>query len=122
ASRWVITAGHCFQTADGTRVDYPVARRTIATVGRTDLDSGHGQEVDVVAVHQAPTTDVALAELGTSITGVAPLRIGTVPPSVGETLRLTGYGLTAESGSTPATWLQTGQFTVEAAGDTLIET
>jgi secreted trypsin-like serine protease len=122
APRWVITAGHCFRDVTGKRVSRTVADRTTATVGRTDLSSSAGQEIEVVAVYQADQTDVALAELGAEVTGVTPLRVGTGPPVVGETLRLTGYGLTDENGpDVPPARLQTGQFTVIALGDTLME-
>jgi len=121
APRWVITAGHCFRDPAGRRVSRTVAERTTATVGRTDLHSSTGWQVDVVAAYQADGADVALARLGAAVTGVVPLRVGTEPPVVGEVLRLTGFGLTAGGGRT-ATWLQTGQFTVDAVGDTLIET
>lgn len=123
APRWVITAGHCFRGEDGRWVSRTVAGRTTATIGRTDLNSGGGQEVEVIAVHQAKTSDVALAELSTAVTGITPLKIATTPPAVGETLRLTGYGLVTDGDViVAATRLQTGQFTVEAVGETLIET
>ncbi|MEV0607842.1 trypsin-like serine protease [Polymorphospora rubra] len=122
APRWVITAGHCFRDRNGRQVSRTVAHHTTATVGRTDLGGHDGHEVEVVAVHQAGTTDVALAELGTAVTDIAPLRIGTEPPRVGEVVRLTGYGRTAHSGPDTASWLQTGQFTVDRVGDTLLET
>jgi secreted trypsin-like serine protease len=135
APRWVITAGHCFRTADGNRVSRTVAKRTTATVGRADLASREGDEGEVVAVHQAETADVALVEIDTAVTDIAPLRIGTAPPAVGEVVRLTGYGLTVDeepSGRSRAGWsdgesaatkrLQTGQFVVGRVGDSLIET
>lgn len=122
APRWVITAGHCFRTADGQRVSRPVAARTTATIGRADLTSRDGHEADVVAVHQAESADVALAELDTAITDIAPLRIGTTPPAPGEILRLTGYGLTVDDESATTNRLQTGQFVVGRVGDALIET
>jgi secreted trypsin-like serine protease len=122
APRWVITAGHCFRDA-GRRVSRTVAERTTAVVGRTDLGDRHGQEVDVVAAYQADGADVALAELGEPVTGVTPIRVATQPPVRGEVLRLTGFGLVIDGGGTaPATRLQTGQFTVDAIGDALIET
>src|SRR5204862_2244854 len=62
APRWVITAGHCFRDADGRRVSRPVAARTTATIGRTDLTSRKGHQAEVVSVHQSATADVALAE------------------------------------------------------------
>jgi secreted trypsin-like serine protease len=122
APRWVITAGHCFRTADGRYVSRLVAARTTATIGRADLDSADGHEVDVVAVRQAKNADVALAELGTPVTDITPLRIGTMPPAAGEMVRLTGYGLTSDAESARTRRLQTGQFVVDRVGDSLLET
>lgn len=122
APRWVITAGHCFRTADGRRVSRLVAARTTATVGRADLTGRQGHEVEAVAVHQAETADVALVEIGAAVTDIAPLRIGTAPPAPGEVVRLTGYGLTAAGEAAATRRLQTGQFEVGAVGDSLIET
>ena len=122
APQWVITAGHCFRTADGRRVSRTVADRTTATIGRADLSSGEGYEAEVVAVRQAEGADVALAEIDPAVTDITPLRVGTAPPTVGEVVRLTGYGLTAGDGSEPAQRLQTGQFVVGRTSDSLIET
>src|SRR5690242_383752 len=122
APRWVITAGHCFRDAGGRRVSRPVAARTTATVGRADLTRRDGHVVEVVAVRQAEGTDVALAELADPITDITPLRIGAAPPAVGEVVRLTGYGLLTDTESATTKRLQTGQFTVEAVGDSLLET
>jgi secreted trypsin-like serine protease len=120
ASRWVITAGHCFRENDGRRVSHTVAKRTIATIGRSDLKARGGHDVAIVAVHQSPTADVALAELETPVTDVPTLRIGTTPPTVGEIVRLTGYGLLADAGANGPTRLQTGQFAVTMVSDSLI--
>jgi secreted trypsin-like serine protease len=122
APRWVITAGHCFRDGRGRRVSRVVARRTTATVGRIDLNSRDGYETEVIAVHQADHTDVALAELADPVTGIAPIRVATGPPSVGEVLRLTGFGLAVDGGAiAPTDRMQTGQFTVDSVGETLIE-
>ncbi|MBW4700559.1 MULTISPECIES: trypsin-like serine protease [unclassified Micromonospora] len=122
APRWVITAGHCFRSPGGQRVSRVVARRTLVTVGRTTLDSRAGHQAEAIAVRQSDAADVALVELGTPITGVAPLRIGDTPPVPGEVVRLTGYGLTTADGPAPADRLQTGQFTVGRVGADVIET
>jgi secreted trypsin-like serine protease len=119
APRWVVTAGHCFRDAAGRRVSEPVAERTTATIGRTRVNGRGGHVVDVVGVRQSETADVALAELDEAITDVGPLRVGTTPPSPGESVRLTGFGLTA--GAVPASRLQTGRFTIESVGDSLLE-
>jgi secreted trypsin-like serine protease len=122
APRWVITAGHCFRTADGRYVSRLVAARTTATIGRADLDGADGHEVDVVAVRQATNADVALAELGAPVTDITPLRVGATPPATGETVRLTGYGLTSGAESATTRRLQTGQFVVDGVGDSVLET
>ncbi|MEU4220033.1 trypsin-like serine protease [Actinoplanes sp. NPDC026623] len=121
APAWVITAGHCFRDEDGTHVSRTVARRTTATVGRTDLDGGGGHEIEVVEVHQADGADVALARLADPVADVEPLRIATAAPRPGERVRLTGYGRTERTGEENAGRLQTGSFTVGAVGETLTE-
>ena len=120
APTWVITAGHCFRDASGRRVSRTVARETTAVVGRIKVKGPGGYAVRVVQVHQSETTDVALAELDHPITEVRPLRLATTPPTPGEALRLTGFGL--QAGGAPATRLQTGKFVVDSVGDSLIET
>jgi secreted trypsin-like serine protease len=112
APRWVITAGHCFRTFDGTRVEYPVADLTTATVGRTDLTGPGGHEIKVIAVRQSPTADVSLAKLETPIFDVKPIRIGRTAPEIGAVVRLTGYGSTTSTSPAPVTRLRTGQMTV----------
>ncbi|MEU4159930.1 trypsin-like serine protease [Actinoplanes sp. NPDC026670] len=123
APTWVITAGHCFRDTDGQRVSRTVAKVTTAVVGRADLSSRDGQQAEVISAVQADGADVALAELSRPITGVTPIQLSTQPPAPGDVLRLTGYGLTSDvDSSEPATRLQTGQFTVDRVGDSLIET
>jgi secreted trypsin-like serine protease len=109
---WVITAGHCFRTYDGVRVEYPVADLTTATVGRTDLTGTGGHEIKVVAVRQSPNTDMALAKLETPITDIKPLRVGRQAPAIGSIVRLTGYGSVTSTNPVPETRLRTGQLTV----------
>ncbi|GAA4607553.1 secreted trypsin-like serine protease [Actinoplanes octamycinicus] len=120
AARWIITAGHCFRDATGTRVEYPVADLTTATVGRTDLtDPSRGQLRTVIRVRQSPTADVALAELDKPVRGIRPIKLGSRPPAVGTVVRLTGYGSLTSSNPVPATRLQTGQLTVVQVGDSV---
>lgn len=113
APRWVITAGHCFRDAGGQHVSRTVARRTTATVG--------SRTVEVVAAYQAPDHDVALAELGSPITGVKPIRIGTAPPEVGDRLRLTGFGGLTGDESAPSPGLRTGVFEVDQVRETTLD-
>ena len=112
APQWVITAGHCFRDVNGVRVERPVARLTTATVGRTDLSSDDGYVATVVEVRQSPTNDVALAKLDQPIADIKPIGLSTVTPTVGDVVRLTGYGATTGINPVPATRLQTGKFTV----------
>ncbi|GAA0268171.1 S1 family peptidase [Cryptosporangium japonicum] len=122
APEWVITAGHCFRDVGGRRVSRTVADRTTAVVGRSDLGGTEGWEREVVDVRQAGDADVALARLDADVPGGTPLVVGTAPPTVGETVRLAGYGLTIRDGAyAPATRLQTGQFAVDRVGDSVLE-
>jgi secreted trypsin-like serine protease len=120
APRWLITAGHCFRDAGGERVGRTVAERTTATVGRADLTGGGGHVVEIVAVRQSDRADVALDEIDTPITDIAPLPPATAAPRAGEVLRLTGFGLTDGSDPRPTTRLQTGEFTVTSVGDEFV--
>jgi len=114
APRWVITAGHCFRDAAGKRVSHTVADRTTATL--------KGKQAVVIAAYQAPDDDdVALAELDSPITGVAPIRLGATPPRVGDVLRLTGYGLTTGDESAGSPGLRTGLFVVGQVRDSVLD-
>ena len=119
APRWVITAGHCFRTFDGVRVERPVADLTTATIGRTDLTGTAGHVVKIVAVRQSPTADVALAKLETPVTDIRPIRVGRTAPELGAVVRLTGYGSLTSTNPTPATRLMTGQMTVVSLTDSV---
>lgn len=109
---WVLTAGHCFRTFDGTRVEFPVADLTTATIGRADLNGTNGVVRTVVAVRQSPTNDVSLAKLDRPVKGIKPIQLGTEAPEVGEVVRLTGYGSTQSTAPVPSDLLRTGQLTV----------
>ncbi|MGX6606128.1 S1 family peptidase [Micromonosporaceae bacterium Da 78-11] len=120
APRWVITAGHCFRDAAGRRVGHLVADRTTATVGRADLTGSTGHVVEVIAVRQSAQADVALAELATPVTDIAPLPVGTTAPRTGDRVRLTGYGLTDGLAPRPSDRLQTGEFTVTSVDQAFV--
>jgi secreted trypsin-like serine protease len=117
---WVLTAGHCFRDARYVRVSRPVARTTIATVGRADLDGGGGHDVRVIAVRQNRTVDVALAKLDAAITDVTPMRLGRSAPRVGQRVRLTGYGFTTATATKGPQRLRTGAFQVVSVAETEI--
>jgi secreted trypsin-like serine protease len=111
---WVLTAGHCFRDAHNERVSRPVAKKSIATVGRTDLTSADGHEANVIAVRQHGTADISLAKLDRAITDIKPLRIARSRPRVGDSVRLTGFGLTTATAATLPTRLRTGVFRVSS--------
>jgi secreted trypsin-like serine protease len=109
SSRWVITAGHCFRDFNNVRVERPVADLTTATIGRTDLtDTTRGHELEIVAVRQSPTADVALAQLAEPVRDIRPIKVGRTAPKIGTVVRLTGYGSTTSVNPAPVTRLQTG--------------
>ncbi|AGL15629.1 trypsin-like serine protease [Actinoplanes sp. N902-109] len=121
ASRWIVTAGHCFRDENGVRVERLVAASTTATVGRTDLTTGTGGTVaQVIAVRQSATADVAVAQLDTAVRRIKPLRVSSRAPKVDDVLRITGYGSLTSTNPVPATHLQTGQMTVVSLQDSTL--
>ena len=121
SQQWVLTAGHCFHDVNRNPVSGPPQYgSTTATVGKTDLSDTGGHVVNVVDVKQAPGgLDVALAKLATPVTDVKTIPVSLATPTVGETLRLAGWGATTADGA-PETHLQTGQFTVSAVNNPIL--
>jgi trypsin len=117
---WVLTAGHCFHNVQGVRVSRTVARRNTAVVGRADLAGDAGQQANVIAVSQSGSTDVALARLDRAITGITPLRVSRSAPHVGDTVRLTGFGLLDNDATSEPSRLHTGRFTVASVGRSVL--
>ncbi|MFI5933628.1 S1 family peptidase [Actinoplanes sp. NPDC051494] len=117
---WVLTAGHCFKDVNGKHVARPVADRTTATIGRADLRTRAGHVVEIVAVRQSGTADVALAKLKTPVTDIRPMVLSAKPPKRNAKVRLTGFGLTDGDESSIAERMQTGQFLVTTVAKTTI--
>ncbi|GIF14265.1 S1 family peptidase [Actinoplanes teichomyceticus] len=117
---WVLTAGHCFRDTRGNRVARPVARRTVATVGRAALGGSGGHDVRVVAVRQHGSVDVALARLDRAVTDVRPMRVSRVAPKLGARVRLVGYGLIRATARRTPDRLRTGLFRVTSVTRTEI--
>ena len=120
ARQWIVTAGHCFHDVNRTPVSGPTPYQTTATVGVANLSDPSAQVVDVTDVIQSPTTDVAVAHLDRPIWRVRPLRLSFTPPTVGEQVRLTGWGSLSDVNPTPATQLQTGLFTISSVTATTV--
>jgi secreted trypsin-like serine protease len=114
AQRWIITAGHCFHDVDRNRVSGPVPYPTTATVGTVDTTGGRGHTVKVVRVEQSPATDIAVALLDKPIRDVNPIDVSTRAPTVGQVLRITGFGATDSVDPMPSTRLRTGQVKVSS--------
>jgi hypothetical protein len=95
-------------------VSRPVADKSTATVGRTDLTSRDGHDANVVAVRQHGTADVSLARLDRAITDIRPVRISRSTPHLGDSARLTGFGLTTATATKLPTRLLTGRFQISS--------
>jgi len=91
AADWVITAGHCLHDGARNRISGKPRYEVLVTVGRATLSGTGGETRRVVTVRQSATQDVALVKLDRPVR-VQPAIIATAPPTVGETLRITGWG------------------------------
>ena len=120
ARQWIVTAGHCFHDVNRTPVGGPPPYQTTATVVVANLSDPLAQVVDVIDVIQSPTADVAVARLARPIWRVRPLRLSFTPPTVGELVRLTGWGSLSDVNPTPETHLQTGVFTISSFTTTTV--
>ncbi|MFT7840722.1 trypsin-like serine protease [Saccharothrix sp. BKS2] len=92
APQWVITAANCFPENAGQAGPPKVAATAI--VGRADQNGTDGHAVSVVDLLFRTDRNVALAKLATPIADIAPVAIGSSPPTTGELLRIAGYGRT----------------------------
>jgi len=120
APQWVMTAGHCFHDVNRVPVSGAVPYQTTATIGRADDSDTNGAVVDVVEDYQSPVNDIALAKLATPVYGIKPLELATTAPAAGEIVRVAGWGSLSDVNPTPATHLQTGQFTITAVSGTVV--
>ncbi|WP_267245542.1 FG-GAP-like repeat-containing protein [Streptomyces sp. PR69] len=122
APQWIVTAASCFaddpsEAGDAVTAGKP-ARKTVATVGRTDLTSGGGHVSEIVEIVPRADRDVVMAKLAKPAAGITPVVFAQTPATEGETLKVTGYGRTKSE------WvpnrLHTAAFTVgSTAGTTL---
>jgi hypothetical protein len=70
--------------------------------------------VQVVAVRQAPSGDIALARLDRPVYDVVPLRVAEKAPRAGDVLRIAGWGKLAATDPAPSRRLRTGQVRVSS--------
>ena len=96
APRFVLTAAHCVENVGNRFASFEVggetylSRRIVRHPQYDPGDFGDGY-------------DLAIIELREPVVGVEPTQLLRVPPEVGETLTLVGYGAGGFSGQTPAT-------------------
>ncbi|XP_017134781.1 trypsin beta [Drosophila miranda] len=109
---WVLSAGHC--------VKGQTASSFLVRGGTTTLDGSDGVVRSVVLTAVAPrftTTkmnmDASLLKLNETMTGtnIATISMGSFVPKAGSRVRIAGWGLTSEGGSTSRT-LRATQITV----------
>jgi secreted trypsin-like serine protease len=116
SSTWVVTAGHCFHDVNRNRVSGATPYPTTATLRTVDVTTDPGESRGVVAVRQSGTNDIALAQLSAPVTDVAPLRLSTTRPAVGQLLTLAGWGATSSVNPVPSTRLVTGVVRIGSVG------
>ncbi len=127
-AEWIVTVKSCLGNVPPLAGPPPGA--VTVTVGRTDLSQGTGGvRVRVAEVSPHPTLNVVLAKLASPVTGIAPVAVGSAPV-VGETVRVAGYGRTAEvwvpdrlhTAAVSVDTVTDGGFTVAAAGTAAVTT
>jgi hypothetical protein len=113
---WIVTAGHCFHDVNRVRVSGPVPYPTTATLNTVDLARSAGETRSVVAVRQAASADVALAQLSSPVTDVRPIGPATTRPATGQLLTLAGWGATSSVNPAPGSRLITGTVRITGVG------
>ncbi|WP_033291489.1 S1 family peptidase [Amycolatopsis jejuensis] len=108
APQWIITSGHCFVNADNEPVSGPVPYPTSVLLGTTVDRPGKGTRRNVTEVLQSGVNDVALAKLDAPVTGIAPLKVSTSAPFVGQPVTLAGWGSLTDVAPKPSRKLQQG--------------
>ncbi|XP_043650226.1 trypsin delta [Drosophila teissieri] len=111
--QWILTAAHCVK-------GYSASEFTVRA-GTTTLDGSDGVTRSVSSIHVAPkfTTkkmnmDAALLKLNQTLTGtnIATISMGSYRPKAGSRVRIAGWGVTKEGGTTASKTLQTAQVKV----------
>jgi hypothetical protein len=109
---WILTATSCFATGSGPVTAGLPPTPTTAVIGRTVTAA-------VVELVPAADRDVVLARLDRAATGITPVPVATTAAHDGETLRVAGYGRTADR------WvpdrLHTALFTAQSSTATTVD-
>ncbi|WUB73563.1 RICIN domain-containing protein [Streptomyces sp. NBC_00576] len=116
ARQWLLTAASCFADDPATSISVPAgkpARKTTATIGRSDLTGTAGAVREVVELVPSAGRDVVLARLNLAVTNVTPIALATTAPTAGEELQFAGYGRTATEWAPLS--LHTGTLSVDAS-------
>ena len=110
APQWILTAASCFAAPGAQVVTGRPTSRTVATIGRTDLNGTGGQVANVVWLVPRDDRNVVLARLHRPVANIAPVAIGSAV-EVGRRVRAAGYGRTSDKWVPDV--LHTATFTVQ---------
>ncbi|MGW3648832.1 FG-GAP-like repeat-containing protein [Streptomyces sp. NPDC000878] len=97
APEWVVTAASCFAT-DPQSGTAPAAGKpalkTVATIGRTDLNATGGHVAEITQIVPRAGRDLAFARLAAPAAGITPVKLAAAAPAAGDALTVLGYGRT----------------------------
>lgn len=99
-NQWLITAASCFvddPAKAGTLAAGAPARKSTATIGRTDLTGTTGEVREITYLVPRQDRDLVVAKLATPVHGVPLLHPATTAPVEGEALKGAGYGRTKDT-------------------------
>ncbi|MFJ7272002.1 RICIN domain-containing protein [Streptomyces sp. NPDC099050] len=127
-AQWVITAASCFSPSGATLPSGKPAVKTSVTVGRTDLSQSTGSVVEAVDLIPHANRDLVMVKLAWRVVGVAPVKVATTAPVVGEQLTVLGFGRTktewvpnkAHTGAFTVSSVNGGVLGLNASGDSVI--
>ncbi|WP_033291488.1 S1 family peptidase [Amycolatopsis jejuensis] len=120
APQWIVTSGHCFHDVNRNRVSGPVPYPTAVSLGLVDETKEKGIQRKVTQVLQAGPNDVALAQLDSPVTEVAPLAVNRLVPGVGQRVTLAGWGSRTAQNPVPSKQLQQGTMQISTVASTTV--
>lgn len=91
----MLTTQSCFG-APGAVQAGPAPAGTMITVGRLDLTTSTGYVLNAAQIVPHPNRDLALVRLAGRAIGVTPVQLGAATPVAGDSLRVGGFGRTAD--------------------------